>query len=111
MITSEPKFKLRRLYGAGSRIEQKSLKLHQDWVEEARLDCLALEIVEQKKEVAACRLQSEENLAKEKGAVDVLAAIIWQMRQDSAVTFENKKKLKRDKLSKREILFRTMEAF
>ncbi len=45
-------------------------------MEEARLDCLALEIVEWKKEAAARRLQSEENLAKEKGAVDALAAII-----------------------------------
>ncbi len=45
-------------------------------MEEARLNCLALEIVERKKETAACRLQSEENLAKEKEAVNALAAII-----------------------------------
>lgn len=45
-------------------------------MEEARLDCLALEIVERKKQATTCRLQLEENLAKEKEAVDALAAII-----------------------------------
>lgn len=85
-------------------MEQKSLELHQHRVEEAKLDCLALEIVERKKEAAARQLQSEENLAKEKEVVDALAAIIRQTRQDSAVASENEKKLKRDKLSKGGIL-------
>lgn len=68
--------KLEQLYGAGSRIEQKSLELYQDQVAKARLDCLALEIVERKKEVAARQLQSEKNLAKDKEVVDALATII-----------------------------------
>lgn len=56
VIALRHKSKLRRLYGMGSKIEQKFLELHQDRVEETRLDCLALEIVEWKKEVAACQL-------------------------------------------------------
>lgn len=80
-------------------------------MEEARLDCLALEIVERKKEATARQLQSEENLAKEKEAVDALASIIRQTRQDSTVAFENEKKLKRDKLSKGGILSRAMRTF
>ncbi len=76
MIAPGPEYELGRLYKTGSRMEQKSLELHQDRIDEARLDCLALEIVERKKEAAARRLQSEENLAKEKEAVDALVAII-----------------------------------
>ncbi len=95
----------------GSRVEQKSLELHQDRMEEARLDCLALEIVERKNEATACRLQLDENLAKEKEAMDALVAIIRQMRQNSAIASENVKKLKRNKLSKRRILSRAMEPF
>lgn len=56
MIALGPESELGRLYRAGSRIEQKSLKLYQDQVEEARLDWLALEIVKRKKEAEACQL-------------------------------------------------------
>lgn len=80
-------------------------------MEEVRLDCLALEMVERKKEAATCRLQSEENLAKEKEPIDALVSIIRQMRQNSAVTFENEKKLKKNKLSKGKILFWAMRIF
>ncbi len=111
IIALGPESELGQLYGAGSKIKQKSLELHQDRVEETRLDCLALEIVKWKKEVATHRLQSEENLAKEKEAVDALAAIIRQTRQDSTIASENEKKLKRDKLSKGGILFWAMRTF
>lgn len=57
---------LGRLYKAGSRIKQKALELHQDCVEEARLDCLVIEIVEQKKEAAACCSQLKLNLQKKR---------------------------------------------
>ena len=56
MIIPRPEFKLGKLYEAGSKMKQKSLELYQNRVEEARLDCLALEIVKQKKEAVACQL-------------------------------------------------------
>lgn len=56
MITSGPDSKLGQLDEKGSRIKQKFLELHQDRMEEIRLDYLALEIVEQRKKVAACQL-------------------------------------------------------
>lgn len=49
VIASGGESGLGRLYGAGSRMERKALELHQDHVEEARLDCLAMEIVSEKK--------------------------------------------------------------
>lgn len=76
VIIPEPESELGQLYEVGSRIEQKSLEPHQDRIEEIRLDCLALEIMEWKKKAATRRLQLEGNLVKEKEAVDVLAAII-----------------------------------
>lgn len=57
-------------------MKQKFLELYQDRVEEARLNYLALEIVERKKEAVTCRLQSEENLTKEKEVVDSIVSII-----------------------------------
>lgn len=45
--------KLGQLYKTGLKMEQKALELHQDHVEEARLDCLAMEIVEWKKKTMA----------------------------------------------------------
>lgn len=75
------------------------------------MDCLALEIVERKKEVVVCQLQSEENPVKEKKAIDALVIIIRQMRQDSMIAFENEKKLKRDKLSKERIVSQVIRAF
>ncbi len=79
-------------------------------MEKARLDYLALEIVEWKIEATACRLQSEENLAKQKETEDALAVMIRQTKQDSVVAFENEKKLKGDKLSKGGILSRAIGA-
>lgn len=76
MIIPRSETKLGRVYGIGSRMKQEFWELHKDWVEETSLDCRALEIVEQKKEVTVCQLQSEENLTKEKKAVDTLMAII-----------------------------------
>lgn len=64
-----PKSELGHLYRVGSKIEQKALELHQDRVEEARLDCLAMEIVEQKKQASARQALLELNLQKEKEAV------------------------------------------
>lgn len=66
------------LYEVMLKMEQKALKLYQDRVEEARLDCLLMEIVEQKKEAATCPTQSELNLQKEKEAVETFSAIINQ---------------------------------
>lgn len=46
MIAPGPESKLGQLYKADSKMKQKSLELHQDRVEEVRLDCLALKIME-----------------------------------------------------------------
>lgn len=88
---------LGRLYRAESKMKRKALKLHQDCVEEARLDALAMEIVQQKKKAAACRIRFKQNLEKEKEAVETLAAMIRQTWENNAVAIKNKKKLKRDK--------------
>lgn len=66
IIISRDEYKLGCLYKARSKIKQKTLKLHQDCVEEIRLDYLVIENVEQKKEAMAHYAQLELNLQKEK---------------------------------------------
>lgn len=60
VITRGPDSFLRLQYGAGTFAERNAIQLHQFRVEEARLDCLALEICERKKESAAQRQQQED---------------------------------------------------
>ena len=78
-------------------MEWKALGLHQDPVEEAKLDCLAIEIIEQKKIVSVWQALLELNLKKEKEAIQTLAAMIRQIREDNAMAAENNKKLKDQK--------------
>ncbi len=85
-------------------MERKALKLHQDCVEEARLDCLVMEIIEHKKKAVARRIQLEQNLAKEKEAVKTLAVMIRQSRADNITIAANEKKLKEEKESKRGVM-------
>ena len=75
-------------------MESKTLELHWDRVEEARLDCLIMKIVEQKKEASARQALSELNLWKEKKTIQTLVAIIRQTRKDNTVASENNRKLK-----------------
>lgn len=108
IIVPGPEFELGCLYRAGSRMKRKALELHQDRVEEARLDCLAMEIVEQKKEASARRALLELNLQKEKEAIQTLAAMIRQTQEDNAVAAENNKKLKDQKEKYGEIMNRAL---
>ncbi len=89
-------------------MEQKALELHQDRVEEARLDCLVMEIIECKKEVAAHRIQLEQNLTKEKEVVKILAVMISQSCADNVVVAANEKKLKEEKESKGGVMARAL---
>lgn len=63
IIVSEAKLKLSFLYKARLRIECKALELH---VEEAKLDVLAIEIMQQKKKTMACQIRSNQNQKKKK---------------------------------------------
>lgn len=66
VIAPRAKSELGCLYKAGSRMERKALVLDQDRVEKARLDALAIKIVQRKKEAAVCRIWSKQNLEKKK---------------------------------------------
>lgn len=59
-------------------MERKALELHQDCVEKAKLDVLAMKIVQQKKKAAACQIRSKQNLEKEKKAIKTLAVMMRQ---------------------------------
>lgn len=78
-------------------MERKALKLYQDCVEEARLDILAIRIVQQKKEAAACQIQFEQNLENKKEVIETLAVMTKQTQENNAVAIKIKKKLKKDK--------------
>ncbi len=108
VIASSSESKLGRLNSAGSRLERKALELHQDRVEETRLDYLVMEIIKCKKAVAARQIQLDQNLAKEKEVVEMLAVMIRQSQADNVAVAANNKKLKEEKESKGGVIARAL---
>lgn len=66
-------------------------------MEEVRLDCLVIEIIEYKKEATARQIELEQNLAKEKEVMEMLAVMIGENHTNNVTATVNKKKLKKEK--------------
>lgn len=71
-------------YGTTSLVEQNLIQLYQYRVEEARLNCLAIEICEQKKESAAQKQQQEDLYWRRGENINTLHAVLALVQQDEA---------------------------
>lgn len=84
VIACGPESFLGLQYGTASLVERNLIKLHQYRVEEARLDCLAIEICERKKESAARRQQQEDFHRRRGESVSTLRAVLALVQQNEA---------------------------
>ena len=80
VIAHGPDFFVGLQYDAGSFSEQNAIQMHQFRVEEARLDCLALEIYARKKESEECRKQVEDFHQQKAKSVNTLCVVLASVK-------------------------------